>query len=366
MLYKMLNEERRINTLIIPFILVLIVYVAVSTIGCLIYFSRFPFYGLLSILLFTPFLLIGLKSRFKTSNSAYIFTPVILTYLSLGFFPSLLVLGMMMTIWLCFRWRKAESIIYGSKWLWIPMYISGVTILLLGYLKVGNPWVDRDARVSLAQPFAFSTFLMLTSACYADIPVIYMATVILAGLTSYRTYLANVVFAVLFSKNIGRKTKIILIASLSAALVGVGYIIALQGQSWRLNPLGILHYRLTSGLYTLDLIAEKSFPLGFSHGKILVSNDPRLEVGLLFLNSPVKYTYTIYGQPIADFGLFGILELYMLGIILRNIWRGEKLYQIAPAYLIPMLEAGIDSFRLSVLMIIAYAVSKHLETSKKR
>ncbi len=360
----MLNEERRINILIIPFILVLIIYVTVSTIGCLVYYGRFPFYGMLAILLFTPFLLMGLKSNFKTSNSAYIFTPVILTYLSLGVLPSLLVLGMMTTIWLSFRWRKAESIIYGSKWLWMPMYLSGVTILLLGYLKVGNPWVNREARVSLAQPFAFSTFLMLTAACYADLPGIYLATTILAGLTSYRTYLANVVFAVLFSKSVRRKTKILLTAFLSAALVGVGYIVALQGQSWRLNPVGILHYRLSSSLYTLDLIAENSFPAGFSHGKILISNDPRLEVGLLFLNSSVKYTYTLYGQPISDFGLFGIVELYMLGIILRNIWEGEKLYQIAPAYIIPMLDAGIDSFRLSILMIIAYTVSKHSEHRK--
>ncbi len=362
----MLNEERRINVLIAAFIIVLVIYVAASTVGCLIYFNMFPFYGLLSILLFTPFLLMGLRSRYKTGSSAYIFAPIVLAYLSLGVFPSLMVLGMMTTIWMSFKWRKAGSIVYGSRWLWIPMYISGATILLLGYLKVGNPWLDRNARISLAQPFAFSTFLMLTSACYADTYLVYLATVILAGLTSYRTYLANVVFAVLFSKKVGRKTKILLVLSFLAALVGVGYIVALQGQSWKLNPVGIVHYRLTSSIYALDLIAKKSLPLGYSHGKVLVSCDPRREVGLLLLNATVKYTYTIYGQPIVDFGLLGAVELYILGVILRNIWKGGKLYQIAPAYLLPMIEAGIDSFRLSILMIIAYAISKHSELAGER
>ena len=355
----MIDEERRANTLIVAFIGVLTVYLIISAIGCLSYFYGLPLYGIAVSAFYTPFLVAGLKSRFKTSSPIYIFAPVIMSYLSLGLYPSLMVLGMMTTIWLSFRSKRVGSQVYASHWLWIPLYIAGVSILLFGYLLVGNPWADRDVRVALAQPFAFSTFLMLTAACYVDSAPIYLATLLLAGLTSYRTYLANVVFATISARKVGRRFKILLLLVLLVALVGAGYVIAVSGQSWRLSPLGILHYRLSSSLYTLDLIAKRSLPLGSTYGRVLLSSDPRRSIGLLILNSTVKYTYTIYGQPLADFGLLGVVEIYILGIIIRNIWDGERLYQMAPAYLIPMIDAGIDGFRFSVLMILAHAVSKH-------
>ncbi|RLF75241.1 hypothetical protein DRN51_04360 [Thermococci archaeon] len=108
-------------------------------------------------------------------------------------------------------------------------------------------------------------------------------------------------------------------------------------------------------------IVSVSLPFGFFHGKLLFHSDPRWRVAFMFtLNG--RYTYFLFGQPIADFGIFGVIEAYLIGNLLKLSEVNKKTASIVLATLIYALESGIDAFVLSVLLLFGGVYSRY--TSK--
>jgi uncharacterized membrane protein len=71
-----------------------------------------------------------------------------------------------------------------------------------------------------------------------------------------------------------------------------------------------------------------------------------------------SYTYFLFGQPIADFGILGILEAYLLGVLLRLSNRDLRGNVMVLSLLIYAIETGLDAFLLSSLILFGGIFSK--------
>ena len=111
-------------------------------------------------------------------------------------------------------------------------------------------------------------------------------------------------------------------------------------------------------------LVHVSMPFGFFHGRLLLHSDPRWRVAFMFTLKN-RYTYFLFGQPIADFGIFGVVEAYFLGTLLKLSERNVKTTTIVLSTLIYAIESGIDAFLLSVLVLFGALYSKtNIETLK--
>lgn len=104
-----------------------------------------------------------------------------------------------------------------------------------------------------------------------------------------------------------------------------------------------------------------SLPFGFFHGKLLLHSDPRWRIAFMFTLDG-RYTYSLFGQPIADFGVFGALEAYLLGTLLKFSEKNKASASVVLATLIYALESGIDAFLLSVLLLFGGVYSSEIQT----
>jgi hypothetical protein len=105
-------------------------------------------------------------------------------------------------------------------------------------------------------------------------------------------------------------------------------------------------------------IVSVSLPFGFFHGKLLLHSDPRWRVAFMFtLNG--RYTYFLFGQPIADFEILRVVEAYLFGSLLRLSETDKKTASVVLATLIYALESGVDAFILSMLLLFGGVYSKY-------
>lgn len=105
-------------------------------------------------------------------------------------------------------------------------------------------------------------------------------------------------------------------------------------------------------------IVSVSLPFGFFHGKLLLHSDPRWRIAFMFTPSG-RYTYFLFGQPIADFGILGVVEAYLFGSLLRLSETDKKTASVVLATLIYALESGVDAFILSMLLLFGGVYSKY-------
>ncbi|AFL94714.1 hypothetical protein CL1_0506 [Thermococcus cleftensis] len=153
----------------------------------------------------------------------------------------------------------------------------------------------------------------------------------------------------------------------AAAMVLIGvflaryYVTTATYPEWQLGFLETLLYR-PGVTYT---VYEKLFHLGMPWGErgILFSTDPKGYVGSLFGRN-VGYTYTIFGQPAYDFGLFGLIEAAFLGMALQDAERRRPTAVLAVTLMTLMIPIGIDAFFLSAMAFLAY-LSVEVDVWKK-
>ncbi|ADT85151.1 hypothetical protein [Thermococcus barophilus] len=100
-----------------------------------------------------------------------------------------------------------------------------------------------------------------------------------------------------------------------------------------------------------------SMPFGIFHGKLLLHSDPRWRIAFMFTLKN-RYTYFLFGQAVADFGIFGVIEAYFIGTLLKLSERNLKTATIVLSTIIYAIESGIDAFLLSVLILFGALYSK--------
>ncbi|WP_240911836.1 oligosaccharide repeat unit polymerase family protein [Thermococcus sp. M36] len=119
---------------------------------------------------------------------------------------------------------------------------------------------------------------------------------------------------------------------------------------WELGFLETLLYR-PGATYT---VYERLFDLGMPWGKgwILLRTDPKMFVGALF-GRDVGYTYTLFGQPVYDFGVVGLAEAVILGAALRDSMTMEEAKILSVVLLTLAIPIGLDAFFMSGIVYLA-------------
>lgn len=244
---------------------------------------------------------------------------------------------------------------YAHVWL-------GLSIILIIsiYLLKGVPFFNWNLRFELSKVLVFLAFLSGVSLVYVDWDngfktLVFLILEMLFFLGTFRS-LMLLIFLV-YSLPLYFERKLTLNKICIAVLVFL-LILYLSGGFEELLV------RIGFTFLIFHNLVHVSMPFGFFHGELLLHSDPRWRVAFIFTLEN-RYTYFLFGQPIADFGIFGGVEAYLLGTLLRLSERNVKTAVIVLSTLIYAIESGIDAFLLSVLILFGVLYSKiNIETLK--
>jgi len=226
----------------------------------------------------------------------------------------------------------------------------GVALFLIGWALYGLPLLTASARSGPVPRLFGSAALALTAASAlsgkAWVAAISSAMGLLTGFRSY-ALLPALAWA---SAQGGRRQILSYLAVLAA---GAGLLGALRGLEGVPDLLGLLH-RVAFTYWVYEEIATASLPTGLYGGQLILSLDPRRRVASLFGRGTTRYTYFFMGQPVGDFGVFGMVETFLLGVLLGSAGSGAT-GALALAYLTVSIETGVDSLLVGVLLACSYA-----------
>ena len=160
----------------------------------------------------------------------------------------------------------------------------------------------------------------------------------------------------LIERNMRLEKREVAILAVIALLILAVFVVRYQAtvrnyETWRLSFLGTLFYR-PGTTYT---IYERLFNLGFPFGKakLLFMSDPTGYVGRVFGKS-VGYTYTIFGQPVYDFGVLGLLEGFLLGFAFKQASKNISTFVLAGSLSIVFIALGINGFYLALMFFLVF------------
>jgi len=102
-------------------------------------------------------------------------------------------------------------------------------------------------------------------------------------------------------------------------------------------------------------VYERLYEIGVPFGKLFILKEaiPGYKVGQLF-GSPNRYTYTIFGESVADFGIFGVLEGFLLGLSIREARKEKWVHTFGLTILSLGIEVGLDTFKLATLFLLPF------------
>ena len=219
-------------------------------------------------------------------------------------------------------------------------------IPLFFYIAIGVPLLDRSLRYELVGPLVLAAILAVIGMAYS-------------GLSLRWKTLLLFVYSFLFF--LGTFRSLILLVYLAYFLTV--YLSYPRLKKW-LVPLSVLPLALVVGMsggleavfvrvgftfLVFHNLVRLSLPWGLFHGSLLLSNNPRHLVASLF-DGPTNYTYFFFGQPIADFGLLGLFEAFLLGAFLRDSERTPESLVTVLSLMIYSIDPGVDAFLLMFIV----------------
>ncbi|NJE75461.1 hypothetical protein E3E37_00755 [Thermococcus sp. ES12] len=222
-------------------------------------------------------------------------------------------------------------------------HISLLVALLIPlslYIVIGVPFFERSLRYELVGPLVLAAILAVIGMAYSKVSL------------QWKTLLVAVYSIVFF---FGTFRSLVLLVYLSyflivyfdyphfrrwlLALSAVPLLLVL-GMSGGLNALLV---RIGFTFLVFHNLVRLSLPWGFFHGALLFSDNPRHLVASMF-GASTNYTYFFFGQPIADFGILGALEAFLLGVLLYNSERSRESFVVVLSLMLYSLDPGVDAF----------------------
>ncbi|AIF68707.1 hypothetical protein PAP_01325 [Palaeococcus pacificus DY20341] len=240
-------------------------------------------------------------------------------------------------------------------------YYAGATLVvalpLLAISKGIIPILNPQTRYSDLKD------LYLTSAIFASLLLAYKPNLILflvaeafAVVSTFRSNALIVFLAYLFRAEKRDLKKLLIIG---VPLVVLAFVVRFYATRsvypiWKLGFVQSLVYRAGFSY----MVYEKLFSLGMPFGKfkLILSPDARGYVASLF-GRENNYTYTIFGQPAYDLGVFGLFEAFFVGMALRDAEKASMFKALSLVFLILAVENGFDALNFGVLMGSAYFAS---------
>jgi uncharacterized membrane protein len=302
--------------------------------------------------LFLALLYLGKRLRDATPERirAGLYTFLFLLVLGLtGVLPLILGLGAFMIIALFLHCGTLKR----------HLYYVGLGLLVLlpatAILLGGIPLVNESVRYSSWRLLYLATgYIAVVMLSERPDWKVLLWGIIIGVLSTFRTVVLAVILAYLFGnfsrgKHTDWKALGIVTLGIVAGLTARYHATLLSYNTWHLGPIESLLYR-PGVTYT---VYEKLYALGmpFGHHRILISPQPKLFVGSLF-GRDVGYTYTIFGQPVYDFGVLGLLEALLIGMAVGDAERHKSTGAMALTLLTLALPIGIDAFFFSSFMAL--------------
>ncbi len=308
-------------------------------------------------LAFFTYLLIALYSNYLDSRLKE------LIYARGGFSPSMVLLGLVYALIFFLAFSSGYLVRLRSKGLRVNppwFYITGIfalsfvefplgpllTVLLIGgllfpsrnagqvavpchwggghrspplvfYLTVGIPLFNNSLRyVLVGPPLVFSALLGAFGIVYTDTSVrvktlLFLVFMLLFFLGTFRSLIVLVYLAYtldLYSRGVFR---------LDTRTIGISLLLGLI-VVWLSGSVQAILVRVGFTFLVFHNLVRLSIPYGIFHGALLFSDNPRhLVAGLFGATGGVgNYTYFFFGQAVADFGILGLMEAFLLGFLL--------------------------------------------------
>ncbi|ASJ06794.1 hypothetical protein [Thermococcus pacificus] len=214
------------------------------------------------------------------------------------------------------------------------------------YVIVGIPLRDRCLRYELVGPLVLAAILAVIGIAYSKLSL------------RWKTLLLFVYSFLFFLGTFRSLTLLVFLAYFLTVYIGYP-----QLRKW-LVPLSVFPLALVVGMsggleavfirvgftfLVFHNLVRLSLPWGLFHGSLLLSNNPRHLVASLF-DGPTNYTYFFFGQPIADFGLLGLFEAFLLGMFLRDSERTPESLVTVLSLMIYSIDPGVDAFLLMFIV----------------
>jgi len=237
-------------------------------------------------------------------------------------------------------------------------YYAGIALVvalpLLAMFKGVIPILNPQTRYSDLKD------LYLASAIFASFLLAYKPSLIIfllgeafAVVSTFRSNALMIFLTYLFRAEKKELKRLLIIG---VPLVGLVFLVRFYATKsvysvWKLGFAQSLVYRAGFSY----MIYEKLFSLGMPVGNfgLLLNPNAREYVAALF-GKTNNYTYTIFGQPAYDLGIFGLFEAFIVGLALSDSEKSPMFKALSLAFLILAIETGFDALNFGILMGSAY------------
>ena len=233
----------------------------------------------------------------------------------------------------------------------IAIALSLATPVLLYALK-GIPLLDPSLRYELVGPLVLLALLGALGISYSGLSLRWK-TVLLGVYTpifllgSFRSLVALIYIAYFLSVYLTGNNPPGHRVTLAGALAALFLIVL-----WMSGGLHALIIRVGFTFLVFHNLVRLSMPFGFFHGRLLLSDNPRFMVGQLF-GTTTHYTYFFFGQAVADFGIFGLLEAFFLGLLLRRSEDSPESTALVLSVMVYALDSGVDAMLFLFVLMAA-------------
>lgn len=219
---------------------------------------------------------------------------------------------------------------------------------IIFYLSMGIPLFQWGLRYKIVGPLVLFALLGAGGLTYSKFStraktLFLLAYSVVYFLGTFRSLLLLGYIPYLLDYTLSRERKWHVVIFGSALL---GMVLIMSGS------ISALLVRIGFTFLVFHNLVRISLPWGYFHGSVLFSEGPRALVSQLF-GASTNYTYFFFGQAVADFGIFGLLEAFLLGLFLRESEREHETFVFVCSLMIYALDSGIDAL---ILMFIIGAL----------
>lgn len=238
-------------------------------------------------------------------------------------------------------------------------YYVGIALLvippLLAMWKGVIPILNPQTRYSnLKELYIASALFASLLIAYRPSLIVFLVGEVFAVISTSRTNALMIFLAYLFRAEKKELKRLLVVGIPLVALAFLARFYATKSVYiiWKLGFVQSLLYRAGFSY----MVYEKLFSLGMPFGKfelLLLNPSAREYVAALF-GKVNNYTYTIFGQPAYDFGIFGLFEAFLVGLALKDSEKMPMFRALSLTFLILAIENGFDALNFGILMGSAY------------
>jgi len=299
-------------------------------------------------LIFFSFMILGYLKPIRLSERALILSILLLSLFEIPWAPLVAV------ILVITYWRKINpSVLHAPLCLF-----SAIITLFIVYSVKGIPFVQPALRYKLVGFLVMSAFLGLVAIIYLKTStkiktLLLLLFEVLLFLGTFRSLMILIFMGYIFDLYFEGELKLDMKISLGLFAVAASVLYLSHGFERLMVRIGFT-------FLVFHNIVRLSIPSGIFHGRLLMSDNPRYLIGKLF-GTDMHYTYFLFGQPIADFGVLGVIEAYLFGVFLKHAEENPRTTALVLSLMIYIIETGMDAF--SLLLILSALLFRDIEAS---